>query len=186
MILTILLKTMLIVFTGKQVKNKMFLQEPHPKLIYSREELLNFGYLPFVWMSNSTRLNSIDERALRITYQDDTSTFQELLSKDNFGAIHHGNLQVLATEIFKIHQGLSPEIFRETFVLQTSLCNLHRNNTFERCQVYSVYQGTKSWSFLGPKSMEFRPSRIETIREPLIIHNKNKELDTLWMSMQII
>ena len=112
-----------------------------------------FGYLPFVWMSNSTRLNSIHGRALRITYQDGTSTFQELLSKDNFVSIHHGNLQVLATEIFKIHRGLSPEIFRETFVLQTSSCNLHRNNTFERCQVYSI--------------------------EPLIIHNKNKELDTL-------
>ena len=37
------------------------------------------------------------------------------LNKDNSVSIHHRNLQVLATEMFKIHRGLSPEILRESF-----------------------------------------------------------------------
>ena len=75
-------------------------------------------------MSRSRRLNNkintIHERALRITYQDNMSTFQELLNKDNSISIHHRNLQVLATEMFTIHRGLSPEILRQTSVPKTS------------------------------------------------------------------
>ena len=83
-----------------------------------------FSYCLLIWMFHSTRLNnkinSIRERALRITYQDNMSTFQELLNKDNSISIHHRNLQVLATEMFTIHRGLSPEILRQTFVPKTS------------------------------------------------------------------
>ena len=75
-----------------------------------------FGYCPLIWMFHSRRLtnkiNSIHERSLRITYQDPISTFQELLNKDNSISIHHRNLQALATEMFKIHRGLSPDILR--------------------------------------------------------------------------
>ena len=77
-----------------------------------------FSYCPLIWMFHSrhlnNKINSIHERALRITYHDNTSTFQELLKKDNSVSIHHRNLQVLAMEVFKIHRGLSPEILRET------------------------------------------------------------------------
>ena len=78
------------------------------------------------------------ERALRITYQDSTPTFQELLNKDNAVSIYHRNLQVLATEMSKIYKGLSPEILREKFAPKTILYNLWRNDTFEKRQVHSV------------------------------------------------
>ena len=95
----------------------------------------------------NNKINSIHERALRITYQDNASTFEELLNKDNSVSIHHRNLQVLATEMFKIHWGLSPEILRETFEPETSSYNLRRNDNFEKRKVHSVYQGTESLSF---------------------------------------
>ena len=51
-----------------------------------------FSYCPLIWMFHSRRLNnkinSIHERALRITYQYHTSTFQELPNKDNSVSIH--------------------------------------------------------------------------------------------------
>ena len=50
------------------------------------------------------------------TYQDNTSTFQELINKDNSVSIHNRNLQDLVTEMFNTHRGLSPEILRETFI----------------------------------------------------------------------
>ena len=57
-----------------------------------------FGYCPLSWMFHSKRLNnkinSIHERALRITYVDNVSSFQELLEKDNSVSIHHKNIQV--------------------------------------------------------------------------------------------
>ena len=47
------------------------------------------------------KINRIHERALRVVYQDDASTFQKLLSKDISAKIHIRNLQVLATEMLK-------------------------------------------------------------------------------------
>ena len=99
----------------------------------------------------NNKINSIHERALRITYQDHISTFQELLNKDNSVSIYYKKLQALATEMFKIHWDLSPDILKEIFVLKISLYNLRRNNAFERRQVHSVYHGTESLSFLRPK-----------------------------------
>ena len=56
-----------------------------------------FSFCPLTWMFHSrclnNKINSIHERALRITYKDNTSTIQELLKEDNFLSIHHRNLQ---------------------------------------------------------------------------------------------
>ena len=109
----------------------------------------------------NNKINSIHERALRITYHDNTSTFQELLNKDNSVSIHHRNLQVLATEMFKIHRGLSPEILRQIFVSKTSSYSLHRNDTFEKRKVHSVYHGTESLSFIGPKIWDLVPVELK-------------------------
>ena len=123
-----------------------------------------FSYCPLIWIFHSrhlnNKINSIHERALRITYQDNTSTFQELLNKDNSLSIHY-IMQVLATEMFKIHRGLSPEILRETFVSKTSSYNLRRNDTFEKRKVYSVYHGTESLSFLDPKIWDLVPVELK-------------------------
>ena len=130
-----------------------------------------FSYCPLIWVFQSRRLNNklsyILERALGISYQGDTPIFQELLNRDNRVSVHHRNFkfQVLATEMFKVHQGLSPEILAEIFVSKTSLRNCFRNDTFERLQVHSIYRSTESLLFLGPKKMEFSASGIETIKD---------------------
>ena len=112
-----------------------------------------FSYCSLIWMLHSRRLNnkinSEHEGTLKIPYQDNTSKFQELLYKDNSVSIHHKNLQILATEMFKIHRGLSTEILRETFVSKTSSYNLHRNNR----KMSSALCISQKWLFfvLGPK-----------------------------------
>ena len=45
----------------------------------------------------NNKINSIHESALRITYNEKKSCFQELLRKDKSFSIHHRNLKVLAT-----------------------------------------------------------------------------------------
>ena len=80
----------------------------------------------------NNKINSIHERALEIAYQDNVSIVQDSVS------MHHRNLQVMATEMFKIHGVLSPEILRETFVSKASSYNLRRNDTFEKRKAHSV------------------------------------------------
>ena len=75
-----------------------------------------FGYCPLVWMFHSrkinNRVNSLHERALRVVYRDYNAT---LLSKDKSVTIHHRNLQLLATEIFKTKKELNGKIMEEIF-----------------------------------------------------------------------
>ena len=152
-------------------------------------EIPQFSYCPLIWTFHRRRLNNkitIYERALRITYQNNTSTFQELLNKDNPVSIHHRNLQVLATAMFKIYRGFSPEILRETFVSKTSLYNLRRNDAFEKMS--SAHCVSRYWIVIAfrSKNIGSSTSGIETIREPWLLQIKNKELGFLWMSMQIM
>ena len=58
----------------------------------------------------NNKINKFHERALRLVYNDRQSIFQELLDKNNSFGIHHRNLQVLATETYKVHSNIALDI----------------------------------------------------------------------------
>ena len=95
-----------------------------------------FGYCSLVWMFHSRSLkneiNRIHERALRITYNDKSSNFQELLDKDNSVTIHHRNIRTLAIETYKFLQGPSPPLFNEIFVERELSYSLRGDNPLAR------------------------------------------------------
>ena len=105
----------------------------------------------------NNKINSVHERALRITYSDSKSTFEELLNKDNSVSVHHSNLQVLAIKMFKIKNNMAPEFLNEIFQNRALLYNLRTNSNFSSRRVNPVYHGTESLSFLGPKIWELVP-----------------------------
>ena len=78
-----------------------------------------FSYCPLVWMCHSRKLNNkiykLHERALQLVYDDRQSTFKELLNMDKPVTIDHRNLQVLATELYKVHHGLAPGLMNDIF-----------------------------------------------------------------------
>ena len=63
----------------------------------------------------SEGINHVHEGAARIVYKNFKLLFQELLIEDNSFNIHHRNLQKLVTEIFKVKNGLSPELINGFF-----------------------------------------------------------------------
>ena len=96
-----------------------YLDFPKRRLIMKAFITSQFGYCPLIWMFHSRALNNkinyIHERTLRITYNDRTSTFEELLNKDNSVSIHHRNLQVLVTELYKVKSNMAPEMLNQIF-----------------------------------------------------------------------
>ena len=70
----------------------------------------------------NNKINRIHERALRITYND-KSSYGELLTKDRSVTIHHKNIRVLAIEIYKVVQGMSPPLLNEIFVHVSVIMN---------------------------------------------------------------
>ena len=79
--------------------------------------MAQFNYCTFIWMCHSRTLinkfNTIQEQALRIVYNDYKSNLKELLERDYSFTIHERNIQYLATEAYKVKNGLSlPVEFR--------------------------------------------------------------------------
>ena len=92
-----------------------------------------FNYCPLPWMFHNRTLNNkinrLHERALRIAYGNDSSSFQELLNLDNSMTVHHRNLHRLATEIYKIKNNLSPIPVQDIFKKHVNTHDL-RNNRY--------------------------------------------------------
>ena len=56
---------------------------------------------------------------------------------------------------------MAPEILNDVFQLRTSSYNLRTNSNFYSRPVHFVYNGTESFSFLGPKIWELVPEDIK-------------------------
>ena len=78
-----------------------------------KEKLVNsffnsqFKYCPLIWMFHSHiinyKINRLPERCLRQLYGDKSSSLEKLLEQDKSVTIHTRNLQMLATEMFKVY-----------------------------------------------------------------------------------
>ena len=134
-----------------------------------------FGYCPLVWMFLNNKINRIHKRALRITYNDKSSSFQNLLEKDNSVTIHHRNIKILAIETYKFLQGLSPPLMNEIFVERNNNYSLRGNNLLTRRRVNSVRYGTEAVSFLAPKIWDILPKDIKDSESLDIFKRKIKK-----------
>ena len=124
-----------------------------------------FSYCPLIWMFHSRSLNNeinrIHERSLRLVYQNNLS-FSELLDLDNSVTVHQKNLQVLVTEIYKVKNGIAPDIMNDIFELQNPSYNLRSScNQFRRENVKTVHYGIQSVRYLSPKIWELVPNDIK-------------------------
>lgn len=124
-----------------------------------------FSYCPLIWMfinrGTNRKINRLQERSLRILYEDDVSTFEELLQKDNSVTVHTRNLQLLATEMYKIHKNISPDFICEIFPKSNIAYNLRNNSDFVIPVVNTVFWGSETLRSLGPKIWNLLPLDIK-------------------------
>ena len=84
---------------------------------------------------NNGKINRLQERCLRIIYPDKQSSFEMLLEKDGSASVHNRYLQIVATDMYKIKNDLSPL----------------KNSQFNIPSIRTVHYGSESITFLGPK-----------------------------------
>ena len=71
-------------------------------------------------------------------------------------------MQLLATEIFKAKNDLSPEIMKELFELKGRSYSLHSKvNYFLRGNVKTIHYGIQSIKYLAPKIWDPFPDQIK-------------------------
>ena len=140
--------------------------------------LSQFNYCPLVWMFYSkevnNRINHIHERALRIAYRDTGSTFKELLVRDGSVTIHHRNLQILVTEIFKFLKGISPKIMEDVFKVSERIYNLRSDVSFTTNNISTMNYGQQSISYLAPRIWNLVPKDIKESANVAIFKSKIK------------
>ena len=112
-----------------------FISKKKLRFILKAFILSQFSYCPLVWMCHSrtlnNKINKLHEMALRLIYDDKQSTCEELLNINKSITIHHRNLQVLVTELYKVHYGLAPEPMNDIFEKRGVTYNFINNSTLK-------------------------------------------------------
>ena len=94
-----------------------------------------FAYCPLIW----------------IIYNDHFLSFEELLSKDKSVTVHQRNLQILATEMYKILNGLSPDIMQDIFETKSNYYNTRNAPAFFSRNIKTVRYGLQTISYMALK-----------------------------------
>ena len=130
-----------------------FMNQDKLRLIMKSFIESQFSYCPLVWMFHSrslnNRINRLHERGLRLVYKDSHLTFDELLQKDNSFTIHHRNLQKLATEMYKIHNNLSPPLMDTIFPEREIPYDFRNKNPHLSYNLHTVFMELFMEYFLG-------------------------------------
>ena len=120
-----------------------------------------FNNCPLTWMFHSrqlnTKINKLQERALRIVHKNPNLTFQQLLDLDKTHCIQHRNLQKLAIEMFKVNKKLVPAPIKEQFPTYDNIYNLTSQRCWKSHNVRTVGFGTETITYRGQKTLQLLP-----------------------------
>ena len=98
------------------------------KVIFNSSIKGQFNYCPLFSMFSTRavnhKINRLQERGLRALLNDETSKFNDMLSKSNNTTIHVKSIQKLMIEFYKYHYGYSAPIMKEVFTKRLLKNNL--------------------------------------------------------------
>ena len=106
------------------------------------------------------KINKLYERALRIAYDDDASTFNQLLAMNKFFRIHHQNIHRLLIEIYKALHDISGNSLKLLFVKRESTISLRSKPELVIPSVNSVFKSKNSVKYFGSVIWNSLPNEI--------------------------
>ena len=105
-----------------------FLTKQGKLFIYTSFISSNFSYCPLAWhfcsITNTNKLEKVQERALRFINNDYSSSLKKLLCKTKIEPLHVERLKLMACEVFKIVNKPSPEYIQNMISIKTDLKNI--------------------------------------------------------------
>ena len=112
----------------------------------------------------NSKINRLHERALKIVYDDDVSTFDQLLAMNKSFCIHDQNIQRLLIEIYKALHDISGNSLKELFVKRESTISLWSKTELVIPSVNSVLKGKNSLRYFGSVIWNSLPIEIREDR----------------------
>ena len=106
-----------------------------------------------------------------IIFRDNLSSFEQLLEKSESVSIHHRNLQLLAIEIYKAINNLSPSL-SELFKIKDVKYKLRNESSIISSTIRTTCHGINSISYLGPRILDQIPDVIKNSSTLNIFKNR--------------
>ena len=110
--------------------------------------------------------NTYKKELLEFVDNDNESTFEDLLKKDNSLSIYHKNIRLLGIELYKVKNNLPTHLMSEIFDLANIDCYLRSQTDFKQGPVNKVNYGLKSLRYLAPKIWNIIPLEIRNSSSP--------------------
>ena len=101
-----------------------------------------------------------DQSVFSLFYQ---NFYQKLFSKDKSVTAHQRNLQILATEMYKILNELSPDIMQDILETKSNYYNTRNAPTFSSRYIKTVRYGLQTISYMPLKIWNLVPKEMKQI-----------------------
>ena len=134
----------------------------------------NLNYCPLVWINrNKTDLNKLEkiqERAVRLIYNDKTSSYNELLRKAAVPSVHTRWQRSLATEVYKAVKGISPSYIQTLFKQKHVPYSLRNKTILLQPRCTTTRHGLNSITYQGARLWNTLPQHIQNAKSVSVFH----------------
>ena len=155
-------------------------------VIYNSFIASNFSYCPLAWhfcsIASTNKLEKVQERALRFINNDYSSSLKKLLSQTKTEPLHVIRLKLMACEVFKIVNKLSPEYIQDMISIKTSTYNFRGERKAEIPRVNTTRYGLRSFRSEAPRIWNSLPNNLRVAVIPAV-PRAAPEMGWSWMWM---
>ena len=134
-------------------------------LLYRTFILANFNYCPIIWhkcgKTNTSKLERLQHRALKLIYQDSVSSYEDLLNRANLPTLEIRRLQQVAIMTFKIIHGLAPSYLSHLITKKNVNYNLRNSNRLTRQNNRTTAFGLHSFKEVAARIWDDLPTNIK-------------------------
>ena len=126
-----------------------------------------FDYCPTVWnfcsKTKAKLIEKIQERGLRYVYNDDTSTYRELLDRSDTETMHNIRLKKMVIYVYKCVSQIAPAYLHDMFKIKITPYEMRSSIMLEQPKVNTVNNGLLSFTYHGAKLWNQLPNEIKSI-----------------------
>ena len=147
-------------------------------MLYKCFVLSNFNYCAIVWhhcgATNTKNLEKLQLRALRFVFRDYSSSYDELLQRASLPTLELSRIRMIALEVFKIKNDMSPSYINGTegmFKPPTNTYNLRSRNSATIHHNSTTRHGLYSFRHYGAKIWNQLPGHLRTTTDFNIFKN---------------
>ena len=138
-------------------------------LIYKSFIRSNFNYCPLVWhfcsKCSTDKLEKLQYRALRLVFNDFSSSYEALLEKANMPTLHIGRIRLIAIETFKILHKLSPVYLHDLVSYKESSYSFRYDNLVDLPRVRTTRYGKSTFCYEAAGVWNSLPNELRKVED---------------------